>query len=237
MFARAFANGSGGRVDFGTTLLPGPLAMFGSSERWPLLQEAISDGREWFYGDHAYFGRFEYYRVTRNNYQHDGTGKHKQDRFKMFGRPVQPWRKEGRDILICPNSQVYYGLFGMNVDVWLKDVTDTLKQHTDRPLVVRWKKDDIPITKALKDAWAVVAFTSASAIDGLLAGVPCFVTGEFAAPYRMGTPDLRRIESPVYPQDREQFMWNLAYQQWTLAEISNGVAWRALRAQREAHAV
>jgi hypothetical protein len=59
--------------------------------------------------------------------------------------------------------------------------------------------------------------------------VPVFPLGKCAAS-RMGLSDLARIETPYYPGDREQFLWNLAAQQWTLDEIAAGEAWRALHA-------
>ena len=37
-------------------------------------------------------------------------------------------------------------------------------------------------------------------------GVPVFVLADFAAAYRMGTPDLTQIESPVYPDGRQTFV-------------------------------
>ena len=77
----------------------------------------------------------------------------------------------------------------------------------------------------------MVAYSSSAAIDALIAGVPVFVLSDFAAAYRMGSPDLSQIESPVYPHDRQSFCNCLADQQWNLLELRNGEAWRALRVQ------
>lgn len=237
IFARAFAKGCRGTVDTSGMLQPGPVALFGSLHRWALLQQAIRSKREWFYGDHGYFGRMEYYRVTRNAYQHDGTGSAGPERFQSFHRTVQPWRKTGQHILVCPNSAGYFKLFGLDVDRWLAEVTQRLRAFTDRPIKVRWKHHGGgTIERDLQDCWAVVAYSSAAALDALIAGVPVFVLADFAAAHRMGLSDLSRIETPRYPDDREQFLWNLASQQWTLDEISRGIAWRALTSQMVAHA-
>ena len=72
-----------------------------------------------------------------------------------------------------------------------------------------------PLAVDLKDCHAVVVHSSNVAVDALLAGVPVFCTVPCAA-YRMGYADLSKIESPLYPDDREQWAWNLADQQWTL---------------------
>lgn len=234
-FAFAFAKGCRGEMtDDREYLYPGPVALFGSPAAWPLLRQAREAGREWFYGDHAYFGRSKYFRITRNAYQHDGTGEAVPERFLAFRREVQPWRRSGGHVLVCPNSDVYMGLHGLDGQVWLREVVETLRAHTDREIRVRWKVESRikAIKDDLHDAWAVVVFSSASALDALIAGVPVFVLAPFAAGARMGLSDLTRIESPIYPDGREPFMWALAANQWTLQEIYTGQAWRALQAQQ-----
>lgn len=229
-FGRAFAEGCGGMTTNEAALQPGPVALFGSPRRWALLQRAISEGREWFYGDHAFFGRFRYYRVSRNAYQPDGAGSATPDRFRRFGRVIEPWRKSGRHILLCLQTRGFMELHGINGDRWLEDVIRTLRTATDRDVRIRRKGDPIPIVEALRGAWAVVTFSSAAAIDALIAGIPAWSLAPWAAAHRMGASDLRAIETPYYPADREPFCWRLAWQQWTLQEIASGQAWEALRA-------
>lgn len=235
-FAFVFAQGCQGAITEENELFDGPAALFGSPSKWPVLRQAQAAGRDWYYGDHGYFRRGEYFRVTRNAYQHDGVGAYAPDRFALMNRPVLPW-KRGRNarskVLVCPNSDVYMGLHGMDGPDWLRGVLATLRQHTDRPIQVRWKKTaGTHIQGALEDAWAVVVFSSAAALDALIHGVPVFVLAPFAAGARMGLSDLSQIEAPFYPDDREPFLWALAYQQWTFAEIMKGEAWRALQEER-----
>jgi hypothetical protein len=133
-------------------------------------------------------------------------------------------------VLVCPNSAAYFSLFGLDVHEWIADVTTLLARHTDRPITVRWKADtkDRPIATDLCDCWAVVVFSSAAAIDALIAGVPVFTLADYASTWLMGTPDLTRIERPVFPDNREDFCAVLAGEQWTLDEIARGDAWRHL---------
>jgi hypothetical protein len=231
-FCEAFAYGCGGHVSRLMKLEQGPVALFGSPSLWQLLMQAQREERTWFYGDHAYFGRKKFYRITKNAYQHDGYGDRDSTRFRAFGRPIQPWRQSGRHVLICPQSETFFGLFGIDAQVWLKHILNTLRLYTDRPCRVRWKatKTQVtPIEMDLQDCWAVVTYASASALDALIAGVPVFVLSEFAAAYRMGTADLSRIEDPVYPPDRESFLSTLANNQWTMEEIRSGQAWQTLQ--------
>jgi hypothetical protein len=231
IISKAFAHGCGGMVWRDNSLRPGPVAIWGSPARWGLIEKAIQQGRELFYMDHAYFGRRTYYRITRNAFQHDGTGDAGPERFDVHNRPVQPWREDGRHILICPNSPTYHRLFGVDVHEWVTEITRTIAGVSQRPVRVRWKGQETPIDADLQDCWAVVTFSSAAALDALIAGVPVFVLAPFAAAYRFGLPDVAQIESPIYPDGRARLMWNLAANQWTLDEIRAGAAWRALKDQ------
>lgn len=237
LFCAAFAQGCGGGVQVGGPLQPGSVALWGSPQLWPLLEQARFEGREFWYGDNAYFGRGKFYRITRNGLQHNGV-KRATDRgfgwtrrFQQLGRIIRLWRRTGRHVLLCPNSEGYFRLFGLDVHEWITEVSTAIAEVSDRPVLVRWKTDvrERPLAEDLRDCWAVVAFSSASALDALVAGVPVFVTADFAAAYRMGEPDVRRIESPIYPDDREDFCATLANNQWTLPEIQRGDAWRAIQ--------
>lgn len=231
-WACAFAAGCGGQaVPVRDTLLPGPLAAFGTPPTWPLFTQAQHERRDWYYGDHAYFGRGRYYRVTKNTYQHDGRGFASPDRFQALGLSIAPWRLTGSAVIVCPNSPPYMQFHGVPADQWLETVTATLCRHTDREIRIRWKTHAAarPLRVDLQDAWAVVAYSSASAIEALLTGVPCFSLAPYAATFRMGLADLTQIETPYYPDDRDQFMANLAAHQWTMEELHRGDAWRVLQ--------
>jgi hypothetical protein len=231
-FAYAFARGCKGTItDEGLPLFAGPVALFGSPSLWPVLRQAQTEGRDYYYGDHAYYGRGQYFRITKNAYQDDGRGTYSPDRFHRFGRWIYPWKKAGSHVVVCPNSDVYFGLHGLHGPTWVRETVDTLQQHTDREIRVRWKKTSSPIQSDLVDAHAVVVFSSAAAIDALIVGVPVFVCAPWCASARMGLSDLAQIESPIRPDDREPFLWALAYHQWTLNEMIQGIAWRALQEQ------
>src|SRR5262245_32774212 len=95
-FARAFALGCGGSL---TTrfdhLYPGPVAAFGTPIAWPLFAQAQADGRDWYYGDHGLFRRFQYYRITKNRLQHDGRGDATDERWlKLHIDRAPAWKKD-----------------------------------------------------------------------------------------------------------------------------------------------
>lgn len=234
-FAQAFVRGCGGRYVPVPPLLEveRPIAFFASPVIWPMILEAQAKRIDYYYGDHGYFDRTRYLRIARNAFQHDGRGSKSPERFRRFGLSVQPWRKTGRHVLVCPNSRVYFSLFGLNVDDWIADVTTEIGRATDREVRIRWKADarSRPIKSDLVDCWAVVVFSSNAAVDALLAGVPVFTLAPFAATARMGLSTLSSIEAPFYPDDRIPFMCSLADNQWTLEEIETGEPWRRLQNQ------
>lgn len=242
-FAFAFAKGCGGQMADDLKLYPGPVALFGSPSRWPILREAQAQGREWYYADHGYFRRHQYFRITKNAYQHDGRGQYSPERYqRYFKKQVVRWRNRdaGGHILVCPNSSAYFGLYRMDGAAWLEETCQEIRKHTDRPIRVRWKtnvsqhwpdtgfRTHRPIHEDLQGCWAAVVFSSVSAIDALCAGVPIVTLAPWGCTRRMGLTDVAHIESPSFPGDREPFLWALAHHQWTINEIYQGLAWREL---------
>lgn len=223
-WCEAFAAGCGGTVE--TEYKPGPWAGYGSPTLWPDMMRSIKDGHDLYYGDHAYFGRGVYFRVTKNAFQHDGRGVPDFERLRPFHESAKPWRKNGKHILICTQTQAYYERFG--IPDWLASTAKRLKMHTDRPIVVRPKDTRTPLLQDFKDAWAVVCCTSNAAVEALMEGIPVITTGQCAAS-RMGLSDPALVEYPFYPDDRMEWAGVLAANQWTLDEIRNGDCWGKIK--------
>ncbi len=237
----AFAEGSGGQVaGLGESrLLPGAAFFYGmTGHTLPLIDRCRRDGRDWYYADNAYyFGRGAYFRVTRNAYQHDGGGAAGPARFARFGLKPAAWRKGGRHILVTTQSELFYRLvLGTTRAAWLAAVLAQLRKATDRPIEVCHKAAPSVsgnaaagpgFEKYLSDAHALVTHSSSTAAKALLEGVPVFCLGACMAS-SMGRADLARVEEPYYPDDREPWLWNLAANQWTREEMTDGTCWRDL---------
>lgn len=225
-FAKAFAKGCGGRVL--TEYAGGGWAGFGSPVNWNDLQQAIATGHDWYYGDHGYFERGQFYRVTKNAYQHTGIGVPNFRRLSRWYQRAAKFHKSGGNIIICPQSQSHLDRHGASN--WLEETLDVVHRHTDREVIVRWKNgQDGPLVKQLPKAWAVVCHSSNAAVEALMHGVPVFVTSPIAAAFRMGKSNLAEIEYPYYPDGRYEWAGVLAANQWTMAEIERGLAWRAMK--------
>lgn len=216
-FAESLAMGIGGRVVHEYNA--GPWAGFGSPGSWEGLMRARAAKEDFFYGDHGYFGRGVYYRVTKNAFQHDGRGTPDLARLRPFYERAAPWKK-GKRIIVCPQSEGHHARF-MAAD-WLSDTLEKLKAVTDRPIKVRMNKHGPrPLEADLDDAWCVVTHSSASAIHGLMHGVPAICTADCAAS-RMALADPFNVEYPFYPDGRVEWASVLAANQWTLEELKRG---------------
>ncbi|MFQ5774195.1 MAG: hypothetical protein ACE5GS_06745 [Kiloniellaceae bacterium] len=244
----AFAAGCAGRVAAvgEPRLHPGPAFFYGmTGHGLPLIEQCRREERDWYYADNAYyFGRGTHFRVTRNALMHDGSGRAGPARFERFGLEIKPWRRDGRHVVLATQSELFYRLhLGVERRVWTDVACSDIRRHTDRTIIV-CDKPPPPwpgghphpnFETALRDAWAVVSHSSSVMVKALLEGVPVFSLGPSMAS-RMASADVSSIEEPLYPNEREPWLWNLAANQWTRAEMRDGTCWRDLRRQREADA-
>lgn len=227
--AHAFANGCGGEVTYQNELYPGAVAMFGSPKRWDLLKGAMASGRVWYYADHGYFDRGDYYRITKNDFQFRKPGRANYKRLKRLCVDIKRWNKRGDKIIICPPEGGFAKLMGFDAVIWKKSILQTLSFFTKRGIIIRERKDFTePLAVVLKEAWALVTYNSNSAVEALIAGVPVFCTGPTAAA-PLALKDLAKIEDPFYPKNRQEWAATLANNQWTMKEINDGLCWRQIK--------
>lgn len=233
-FCRAFANGCGGKVSGDLHyLLNGDVAMFGHPKLFGLLDQAKQQNINWYYGDKAYFRRDTYYRITKNAYMHNCiTGNDNPIRWHKLGLTIQDWRN-GSDILICPQSDVFFKLQGKTQAEWIKTTTDEIRKYTDRRIRVHYKNVTVDTESVFKrqllNAWAVVVHSSMAGVQATVHGVPCFATDPNSTSASFGTTDLTAIETPVKPDNRLQMASILANNQWTISEINSGLAWECIK--------
>lgn len=211
----------------------------------------IRSGRKAVYCDLGYWSR-------RLRTRHDGFHKvavndrhptrymmkHKKgpERFERHSLTIEPWREEGRHILVAGMSGKAARAEGLRPNGWEEQTISRLKQLTKRPIIYRPKPNwhgakrisgpqvkferDMPLEEALKDCHAVVTHHSNVAVDALLAGVPAF--SEMGAASLLSAGSLVQIERPKMPRGREQWAWNLAWCQWNVQEMRDGLAYQYL---------
>ncbi|MCW2338503.1 hypothetical protein M2337_002736 [Sphingobium sp. B2D3A] len=232
---RAFAMGTGCRLAYTDDEpddlrdIPVVWGVLRGSDR--ILQQAQSQNLHYFYVDHAYFnrGHGKSYRITRNRYEAGKVRRVDVDRLKLLNLDIQPWRKNGRSIIVCPPTEYFIAAHGC--ENWMEATLATLRLETDRPIVVREKPQPgqpfVPLAQALRGAHALVTHSSNVAIEAACLGTPIFVSPTSAAA-PIGQTDMGLIETPRYP-DRDEWLAHLAYSQYTMNEIQDGTAWHLLK--------
>ena len=88
-------------------------------------------------------------------------------------------------------------------------------------LLLRISYDSFDFGRALNNAWAVVNWNSNPGVESVIAGVPAFV-GESSLAAPVANLNLADIEKPLRP-DRQQWLNDLAYTEWTVNEIAQGI--------------
>jgi hypothetical protein len=243
MLCRAFANGvlvSGGTahvVSNGDHLLAGAAVFYGvRPSHKPILDEAMKQGRDWYYIDNAYFDatREKYFRITRNRLQHPGRAASTGQRFAATNIKIEPWRRSGKHVLMCPQSDEFLSLFCPDGSLWTERTLRRLKSLTDREIRIRpWQSDKLEWYRSLPDdlvdCWALVTYSSASAITAMLSGIPAFVTADDCISLPVANVDLAQIETPSYCEDLKPWACVVADNQFTVSEIQSGRAWRVLQ--------
>jgi hypothetical protein len=169
-------------------------------------------------------------------------------RAKKLAVRLQPWH-QGDHILIAmqrSDSEQWAGL--PPPQQWLDQIIAKLREHTDRPIVVRphprqklqpkmgvkfqtplalrGTYDEFDFRSNLNNAWAVVNENSGPGSQAVLDGVPAFV-GAYSMAVPVANLDYAQIEKPHMP-DRAAWLDELCHTEWTLGEITTGVPMRRL---------
>jgi hypothetical protein len=162
---------------------------------------------------------------------------------------IKDYRTLGNHILICLQRSGGWSMGKQSVVEWATSVVQKLKQHTDRPIILRAHPGDkqshvylkqlkaLPITistnKKLQDdlngCWAVVNHNSSPAVAAAIEGYPVFVTDpERSQCKEIANVDLAQIESPNLP-DRLRWVQRLSMSHWNFNEVNSGEAWAHMR--------
>ena len=207
-----------------------------------IIWEAQRRNHTFLYFDHAYFhATRDYkpgphgllYRLIKNqlqlNHLVDLTLEDKQRIQKYKPINIRNFQKTGKHILVLPPTPAIARIYGINWREWLQQTTKTIKENTDRQIVIRNKNEPTPLKKHLEDAWAMVTYQSTAAIESVLSGVPVFCE-DIACAKPVAETDLTKIEQPFYPDKdlRGQWIDSLLSCQFTMDEIKNGTAYKTV---------
>jgi len=206
-----------------------------------IMKEYLKAGKRTLFVDLGYWGRrvpskySGYHRLIL-----DGLHPTKQlsetfddSRVKKFNLRVKPWRKNGTKILLAGMSAKAAWVYGLGPEEWEREIVKKIKS---REILYRPKPGWIGATRIggtefynpnlplkFDDVYMIVTHHSNTAIDGLIAGIPCYVE---AGPALNLSSQLLEAQ---FPDGRQNFINALGYVQWTIDEIARGMPWKFLR--------
>ena len=170
-----------------------------------------------------------------------------------YNMDLKPWRSSnGRHIVICLQRPMGWSMRGVNLMDWLKNTYAQIRQHSDRPIRVRWHPGDYknmptnfdlsgfantmlspqhqPLEEDLKKSWALVCHNSTPSAVAVIEGIPSFVTDDpaYSQAGDVANTDFGQLENPWMP-DREQWIRKLAQCHWSFADLRSGRQWAHMR--------
>lgn len=209
-----------------------------------LLAECQAKGIDYYYIDHAYFNsgyaKPTWMRITKNGFVQNAIVSNDPSRWnKFFQTPLQPYLyKNRKSILILPPSDAVAKVFG--AQSWLPRIAQKIKQHTNRPLIIRHKPGPIlndnlitlkgrsnydypPMDEIWPKVYCVVAFNSNMAVDALIRGIPVITT-----PYSATWPISNKVEAieNLIEFDRSALFSSLSWGQYNIDEMRSGYAYK-----------
>lgn len=157
---------------------------------------------------------------------------------EYFGNLVKPWRSGGEYSLLIGQVPGDAALGGLDLRSWYAEQAQALRARFDLPVVFRPhplanKRGGPPqrvsgtqlhegaLADALERAAVVVTFNSNTAVESVLAGVPTIACDRGSMAWPMCS---HSIADELVQPDRARWCAELAWKQWTLAEIANGAA-------------
>ena len=88
------------------------------------------------------------------------------------------------------------------------------------------EKPERSLTADLAGAERAITWTSNSAVDAVLAGVPTIALNPGCIAWPVTS---HQLGDPLFTGDRDAWCYDLAYRQFTHDELANGEAWRHIR--------
>lgn len=174
-------------------------------------------------------------------------------RAKALGLKLQPWRNNGKYILVCGQHDKSLQWNNMpRMSNWFLNTYDEIRKHTDRPILFRphprcrlehierglryverqeprhidGTYDDFDMQ--FDNVFATVSHSSNPGCHSIIQGVPSFVSPSSLAYDVANDIDfLHNIENPIMP-DRTQWLNDYAWTEYTVEEIAAGLPLKRL---------
>ena len=167
-------------------------------------------------------------------------------RADALGLLLKPWRnnENGPIVIACQHSASEQWRQQKRPGTWVFEAIQEIRKHTEKEVIIRphprcridgiehefinvKTQDPIKLPGTyddfdfkVEDAYAVINWSSNPATHAIMEGVPAFV-GPSSLAWDVANKTLADINAPQQP-DRQQWLNDIAYTEWTLEEISQG---------------
>ena len=245
---QALVNGSNGKLTTNPEETDKPLVIRG------VIKDHHRDncqkiGRDYYYIDTGYFGNFpspgnekgqkKWHRIVKNENQQVDIVDVPADRWERLlnDDPILRWTGwkdyNKKILLVMPNPKACKW-YKIDYEKWVADTKAQIAKYSDLPVEVRIKGSRSERNKGytIYDAfdsgvYATVAMNSMAALESVLYGIPAFVSIPCAAS-PLASTDLSQLANPYKPKHKliERHCKNLAYTQFTIDEIIDGLAYK-----------
>lgn len=186
-----------------------------------VVKQSIKQGVPWMCMDNGYLGKYK--RVILNA---TAPTTFRQGRRFNHGMQLQPWRGgQGSSILVLPPSPPYMDTFGLRD--FLNFIAHNVNIYTDKNIIVRGKpakgRKARPIEEQLNNAYCVITWGSAVALEAMRMGIPTISLGW--CPAKMASKTIEELETSdmLDEPDRMAVYDNLTWSSFERNELSE--AW------------
>lgn len=163
------------------------------------------------------------------------------DRFKKLNIELAPWRESNKNCLMF--GQLPFGIGTQHIDIraWYRYCLMYFKDnrisvfYCEHPNVEhafthsKYKIKNISYKERTdpKIGFAI-SFSSNAIVDAIVNGIPPIAVSRLSPAYKICTNDMRDYNN-IKLFDRERWLSDMAYTQWTINEMESGECWNHLR--------
>jgi len=215
-----------------------------SYARGMIIEQQHRRGRSVIVLEKGYVKRDRYYAAGwngLNNRANFRNGAMPRDRWLDLDIDLQPWQPNEKHKKILVIGQVPSDASVQNVNIieWCAKTIRELKDKIPNreiifrphplaenrtPSMLHAHRSTQTLEEDLNDSAYVVTYNSNVGVDAILHGVPIYVADEGAMAYDVASKKLGEAYMP-HMKVIEQWAYNLAYTQWTLDEMREGLPW------------
>jgi len=175
---------------------------------------------------------------------------------KNLNLTLKDYRPSGDHILLCLQRNGGWSMGNIDVQDWAIQTIAILRQHTNRPIVIRphpgdkasreylnplspscrikFSKDirisnNVNLVDDLKNCWAAVNYNSSPVVGAAIEGVPIFVMDPTKSQCaEIANTDLSQIENPQM-KNRQPWVERLSMFHWNFDELRSSECWQHMR--------